>query len=78
MFVATYTITCCIRKLRNSRGLGQLIGVAHKRTLARTLQISKKKAVHVTYVQTKTNRQLFYLKYIPKVLQGLLKGKQSR
>ena len=76
--MATYTITRCIRKLHNSRGLGQLMGVAHKRTRARALQISRKKAVHVTYVETKTNRQLFYLKYIPKVLQGLLKGKQSR
>ena len=30
------------------------------------------------YVETGTNSNLFYLKYIPKVLQDPLKGKESR
>ena len=32
----------------------------------------------VAYAETETNSKLFYLKYIPKVLQGSLKGKESR
>ena len=32
----------------------------------------------LAYVETGTNSRLFYLKYIPKVLQGPLKGKESR
>ena len=30
------------------------------------------------YVETGTNSNLFYMKYIPKVLQDPLKGKESR
>ena len=34
--------------------------------------------LHEAYVENGTNSYLFYLKYIPKVLQGPLKGKESR
>ena len=53
------------------------MGVARNRTRARALQSSRKKAL-LAYVETGTNSWLFYLKYIPKVLQGPLKGKESR
>ena len=49
------------------RGLGQL-------ARAQALQTES----CVAYVETGTYSLLFYLKYIPKVLQGSLKGKQSR
>ena len=49
------------------------MGVARNRMHARALQTSRKKAT-----KTETNSQLFYMKYIPKVLQTPLKGKESR
>ena len=48
MFVSTCASVRCIRsyvKLCHSRGLGQLMGVARKRTRAQALQTSRKKAV---------------------------------
>ena len=62
-------------------GLGQLMGVPRNRTLAQALQSAADKKLLVAllaYVETGTNSWLFYLKYIPKVLQGPLKGKESR
>ena len=45
-----------LRKLRHSRGLGQLMGVARKRTRSEALQTSRKKAQScVAYVETGTN-----------------------
>ena len=41
----TYASMRCIRKLRHSRGLGQLMGVPRKRTRSQVLQTSRKKAV---------------------------------
>ena len=51
--------------------------VACNRMRAQALQTSKKKErkLLVAYVETGTNS---YLKYIPKVLQDPLKGKESR
>ena len=57
-------------------GLGQLMGVARNRTRARALLWQQEK--ESCYVETGTNSNLFYLKYIPKVLQDPLKGKESR
>ena len=61
--------------MRHSRGLGQLMAVARNRTCALAAAGRKKESC---YVETGTNSNLFYLKYIPKVLQDPLKGKESR
>ena len=67
-------IVYVVKEVTSFRGLGQLMGVARKRTRAQPVQTSS----CVAYVETGTNSYLFYLKYIPNVLQGPLKGKQSR
>ena len=46
------------------------MGVVRKRT--RALQ-SRRKVACVAYAEIELNSKLFYLKYIPKVLQGFLK-----
>ena len=59
--------------------------VTHKRTHAQATDQQKESCgslrVHM-YIETATNSYmymyLFYLKYIPKVLQGPLKGQESR
>ena len=66
-----------VKEVMSFLGLSKLMGVAHKRTLARALQTSRKKAAW-SYIETRTNSWVFYLKYIPKVLQSPLKGKESR
>ena len=44
----------------------------------RTTERALEQQLLVPYVETGSNSQLFYLKYIPKVVQGPLKGKESR
>ena len=44
------SMRCIRRKLRHSQGLGQIMGVARKRTSAQALQTS-----YVAYVETGTN-----------------------
>ena len=53
------------------------MGVARNRTRARSPE-RKLLVGLLAYVETGTNSYLFYLKCIPKVLQGPLKGKESR
>ena len=49
--------------------------MAHIRMRAAALQTGRKKSVcsFTAYVETGTHSELFYLKHIPKVLQGPLK-----
>ena len=58
-----------VKEVVSFLGLDQLMGVARNRTLARALQTSRKKAA---CSETGNNSWLFYLKYIPKFLQGPL------
>ena len=63
--------------------LSQLMGIAREKTLALALQPllqqqEERKKLESCYIETGTNSNLFYLKYIPKVLQDPLKGKESR
>ena len=62
-----------VKEVMSFRRLSQLMGMAQKKTHAQALDESC-----VVYVETETNSWLCYLKYISKVLQGSLKGKQSR
>ena len=39
---------------------------------------SAERKLVVAYVKTGTNSYLFYLKYVPKGLQGAINGKESR
>ena len=67
-----------VEEVASFRGLGQLMGLARNK---RTLEFYRPELlVHVAYAETETNSKLFYmyLKYISKVLQGSLKGKESR
>ena len=56
--------------------------VARNRMRARALRYRaaerKLLVALLAYVETGANSWLFYLKYIPKVLQGPLKGKENR
>ena len=72
-----YALYTQLRKLRHSWGLGQLMGVVRNRTRALSLAAAGRKKENC-YVETGTNSNLFYLKYIPKVLQDPLKCKESR
>ena len=69
MFVslARVCVVYLVKELRHSRVLGQLMDVVHKRT--RTQALVEQKESCVAYVETGTYSKLFYLKYIPKVLQ---------
>ena len=63
-----------VKEVTSFPGLGQLMGVARKRTraLQSTDKSRRKKAVALlAYVETGTNSWLFFLKYISKVLEGL-------
>ena len=64
--------------MHHSGGLGQLMGMARSRTCARAPAAPGRKRTESCYVETETNSNLFYLKYISKVLQDPLKGKKSR
>ena len=50
MFVslARLCVVYVVKELRHSRGLGQLMGVARKRTRDKALHTSRKKAVELT------------------------------
>ena len=64
-----------VEEVASFRGLGQLMGLARNK---RTLEFYRPELL-VAYAETETNSKLFYmyLKYISKVLQGSLKGKES-
>ena len=63
-----------VKKVCHSWGLSQLMGVTRNRM--RTLALLQQQE-ESCYVETETNSNLFYLKYIPKVLQDPpLKGKE--
>ena len=65
---ALYTYIFVVKKVASFQGLGQLMGVACNRMRSQALQTSKKK-------EWKLHVYLFYIKYIPKVLQDPLKVK---
>ena len=63
-----------VKEVASFWGLGQLMGMMHNRM--RDRQADRK--LLVAYIETGTDSYLFYLKFISKVLQGPLKGKESR
>ena len=58
-----------VKEARHFRGFSQLIGVERNRTRAQSvLQQQEERKKESCYVETGTNSNLFYLKYIHKVL----------
>ena len=82
MSLTRVCVVYVVKEVASFRGFGQLMGVVRNRTHARAQTCScAERNLLVAYVDTGTNSYLFYLKlvkYIPKVLQGPLKGKESR
>ena len=80
MLLTRVCVVYVVKEVASSGGLGQLMGVARNRTRARALRAAERTLLValLAYVENGTNSYLFYLKYIPKVLQGPLKGKESR
>ena len=63
--------------MHHSWGLDQLMGVAGNRAHDLALAVAAGRKKESCYPETGTNSNLFYLKYISKVPQDLLKCKES-